>query len=201
MMLYLRFISISAGSSGSSVLSSAGTIWFTLEPPTWLEFTNGTGGTVSCSAGGHPSPPQVSWILAGDQQNKATILMDDVPGLRSGVSSMTGSSNSSATLHFPPFPASAYRPDVHSTSYQCRATSPAGIILSREVKVRAVLFQAYESQALGGASVRGGVAVLRCAVPPSVRNDVTVTAWVQEFTGLVIGPSLQGGMDHCGDAD
>lgn len=56
-----------------------------------------------------------------------------------------------------------------------------------------VLVQSYETQALAGSSVKGGVAVLRCAIPPAIKNDIQVTAWVQEFTGLTIYPSLQGG--------
>ena len=105
---------------------------------------------------------------------------------------MSGTNN--VSLHFDPFPASAYRPDVHSAAYRCRASLPGvGTILSREVKVRAVLIQSYEIQAVGGTSVVGGVAVLRCSVPPSVRNDLTVT-WVQEFSdGRIIAPSTQGG--------
>jgi hypothetical protein len=56
-----------------------------------------------------------------------------------------------------------------------------------------VLVQSYETQATGGSAVKGGVAVLRCAIPPAIKNDIQVTAWIQEFTGLTIFPSLQGG--------
>lgn len=56
-----------------------------------------------------------------------------------------------------------------------------------------MLVQSYETQAVAGSSVKGGVAVLRCLIPPAIKNDVQVSAWVQEFTSLTIFPSLQGG--------
>ena len=63
------------------------------------------------------------------------------------------------------------------------------------VMKNAVLVQSYETQALAGTSIKGGVAVLRCAIPPTTKADVQVTSWIQEFTGLTIFPSLQGGKD------
>lgn len=59
-----------------------------------------------------------------------------------------------------------------------------------------VLVQSYETQAVAGSAVKGGIAVLRCAIPPAIKNDIKVTAWIQEFTGLTIFPSLQGGRFH-----
>ena len=56
-----------------------------------------------------------------------------------------------------------------------------------------VLAQSYEVQAVAGTSVTGGVAVLRCSVPPAIRNDVRVIDWIQDFTGFTIQPSLHGG--------
>lgn len=121
--------------------------WFTSEPSSWLEFTNQTGGSVSCSAGGHPAP-QVVWMTAG---NDAALIAtgpglmtttSEVSGLRRVVvSSRNGESGDSliynnASLIFMPFSATAYRPDVHSTTYRCRATNSAGTILSREMKLK-----------------------------------------------------------------
>lgn len=54
-----------------------------------------------------------------------------------GLRRVTTTSSYNATLIFPPFAATAYRPDVHSTAYRCRASSPAGTILSREMRLRA----------------------------------------------------------------
>ncbi|KAJ9576977.1 hypothetical protein L9F63_006414, partial [Diploptera punctata] len=45
------------------------------------------------------------------------------------------------TLYFPPFRAEDYRADVHSTVYRCKASNLGGAILSRDVKVRAVLLK------------------------------------------------------------
>lgn len=55
------------------------------------------------------------------------------------------------------------------------------------------MIQAYEAQAVGGSTMQGGVAVLRCALPPAIRSDILVSGWIQDFTGLVITPSMQGG--------
>ncbi len=55
------------------------------------------------------------------------------------------------------------------------------------------MIQAYEAQAVGGSAMQGGVAVLRCALPPAIRSDILVSGWIQDFTGLVITPSMQGG--------
>lgn len=158
--------------------------WFTVEPPAWLEFTNETGGSAWCEAAGRPTP-SVTWVPVSEGSGVAN---GDVSGLR-----RASSDGRNATLAFPPFAATAYRPDVHSIAYRCRASSPAGTALSREMRLRAVIVQSYETQAVAGAGVRGGAAVLRCAVPPAVRSNVRVTAWVQEFTGLAILPSLTGG--------
>ena len=51
----------------------------------------------------------------------------------------------------------------------------------------------YEAKALSGTALVGGVAVLRCVVPLTLKDDIRVTAWVQDFTDLPILPSLQGG--------
>nr|CAH0099529.1 unnamed protein product [Daphnia galeata] len=162
---------------------------FIQEPPALLEFTNQTGATVWCAATGHPQPTVV-WISASElatTTTAGTTLLMEMAGLRR----MTGGTSQNISLVFPPFAASSYRPDVHSTAYRCRATSPSGTILSREMRLRAV--QSYEIQASGGSAMKGGVAVLRCSIPPAIKNDIIVTSWIQEFTGLTIYPSLQGG--------
>ena len=56
-----------------------------------------------------------------------------------------------------------------------------------------VLSQSYEAQALAGTSLKGGLAVLRCQVPPTVKNDIQVKSWIQDVTGFVVSPSLRGG--------
>lgn len=205
---------------GESLLPADGPR-FIQEPPPLLEFTNQTGAAVWCAATGHP-PPSVMWVAASELGASAAstsgAAVPETAGLRRIANSPAGPHNIS--LVFPPFPASAYRPDVHSTAYRCRASSSSGTILSREMRLRAgnkkkitvrltttkrrtknnlfliivsVLVQSYETQATGGSAVKGGVAVLRCAIPPAIKNDIQVTAWIQEFTGLTIFPSLQGG--------
>ena len=108
---------------------------FIQEPPALLEFTNQTGATVWCAATGHPQPT-VMWISASElatTTTAGTTLLMEMAGLRR----MTGGTSQNISLVFPPFAASSYRPDVHSTAYRCRATSPIGTILSREMRLRA----------------------------------------------------------------
>ncbi|XP_046646636.1 Down syndrome cell adhesion molecule-like protein Dscam2 isoform X3 [Daphnia pulicaria] len=197
-ILFLFIISKTYGrvEPGESLLPADGPR-FIQEPPPLLEFTNQTGAAVWCAATGHP-PPTVMWVAASELGASAASTsgsaVPETAGLRRMANSPAGPHNIS--LVFPPFPASAYRPDVHSTAYRCRASSSSGTILSREMRLRAVLVQSYETQATGGSAVKGGVAVLRCAIPPAIKNDIQVTAWMQEFTGLTIFPSLQGDGKH-----
>jgi hypothetical protein len=41
------------------------------------------------------------------------------------------------SLYFPPFPPEDYNPELHAATYRCRATNPAGSIISRDCKLRA----------------------------------------------------------------
>ena len=130
--------SSSLGWSGNTVQGPR----FTIEPPSRLELNNETGASVSCTATGHPTP-LVHWVLAGPSSTELTgtlssssslgpIALGDVPGLRQVL--LTANGNATLILH--PFPATSYRPDVHSVSYRCRAASAAGTVLSREMKLR-----------------------------------------------------------------
>lgn len=135
LFIYLFFYR--AGSSAGIVESSdnlpADGPHFIVEPPAWLEFTNQTGATVWCAAAGHPQPT-VMWLAASElsASSSATNAVE-IAGLRR----ITNSAGHNSSLIFPPFAATAYRPDVHSTAYRCRASSPAGTILSREMRLRA----------------------------------------------------------------
>lgn len=44
--------------------------------------------------------------------------------------------SSNGTLYFPPFLGQYYRSDVHESVYRCRASNPAGVILSRDIYIR-----------------------------------------------------------------
>lgn len=55
--------------------------------------------------------------------------MNDVSGVRRVLRN--------GTLVLLPFPAAAYRQDVHSAAYRCVASNTVGKVLSRDVQVRA----------------------------------------------------------------
>ncbi|KAG8230775.1 hypothetical protein J437_LFUL010659 [Ladona fulva] len=96
---------------------------FINEPRGVVEFGNDTGAVIACGARGSPTP-KVEWVMAGDGS-----LAGPVPHIREPLPN--------GSLYFPPFPAEAYRHDIHSAVYRCEASNSAGRILSREVNVRA----------------------------------------------------------------
>ncbi|XP_031785655.1 Down syndrome cell adhesion molecule-like protein Dscam2 isoform X10 [Nasonia vitripennis] len=150
---------------------------FLIEPASRVEFSNSSGAWLDCAATGSP-PPNIDWSTADG------LPAGDVPGVRRLLKN--------GTLVLLPFPAAAYRQDVHSATYRCVASNSVGRVLSRDVQVRAVVAQAYkvEVEVIGGAS-RGCTAVLRCVVPSFVRDLVRVVSWLQE-PAFYIYPSLQG---------
>ncbi|XP_069687424.1 cell adhesion molecule Dscam1 isoform X3 [Periplaneta americana] len=151
---------------------------FLLEPPPVLRFSNATGSQVSCSAHGSP-PPDVTWL------NHDGSVVTAVPGFRQTLGN--------GTLYFPPFRAEDYRADVHSTVYRCKASNLGGAILSRDVKVRAVVRQNYEVQVYRAHVLLGNTAVLHCVIPAFVKDYVTVTSWFRDDTIILPARDDAGG--------
>ncbi|XP_017879720.1 Down syndrome cell adhesion molecule-like protein Dscam2 isoform X5 [Ceratina calcarata] len=150
---------------------------FVMEPPSRVEFSNSSGAWLDCTATGSP-PPNIDWSTADGHP------VNDITGVRRVLRN--------GTLVLLPFPAAAFRQDVHSAAYRCVASNSVGRVLSRDVQVRAVVAQAYkvDVEVIGGAS-RGCTAVLRCVVPSFVKDLVRVVSWLQE-PSFYIYPSLQG---------
>lgn len=82
---------------------------------------NTRGARIECAATGHPTP-NISWILIDGTP------VNDIPGLRE--------TSSSGSLIFQSFRPENFRPDVHSSVYRCVASNGAGIIHSRNARVR-----------------------------------------------------------------
>lgn len=93
-----------------------------MEPPSKLEFSNSSGGWLDCSASGSPQPT-IDWLSVDGTS------VGDVGGVRRVLRN--------GTLVLLPFPASAYRQDIHSTIYRCVASNTVGRVISRDVQVRA----------------------------------------------------------------
>lgn len=93
-----------------------------MEPPSKLEFSNSSGGWLDCSATGSPQPT-IDWLSVDGTS------VGDVGGVRRV--------HRNGTLVLLPFPASAYRQDIHSTIYRCVASNSVGRVISRDVQVRA----------------------------------------------------------------
>ncbi|XP_034252490.1 Down syndrome cell adhesion molecule-like protein Dscam2 [Thrips palmi] len=164
-------------SAGQGSQQGSGPV-FIQEPANKVDFSNSSGVTVLCAAHGDP-PPTLSWLL--DDGSVAA----DVPRLRRMLHN--------GSLHLPAFAADEYRADVHATSYRCRASSSAGTILSRRVRLRAVVRQHYEVQVYDEFVILGNTAVLRCHVPSFVREYVTVTGWVRGGDQRILGDADTGG--------
>ncbi|XP_021932019.1 Down syndrome cell adhesion molecule-like protein Dscam2 isoform X2 [Zootermopsis nevadensis] len=138
---------------------------FLQEPPSWLEFSNSTGAMLSCSAHGTP-PPEIRWQDSSDKE------LAHIPRLRELLPN--------GSLHFAPFPPEDYNPELHAATYRCRATNPAGSIVSRDCKLRADVVQPYQLQVHNVFVMGGNVAVLKCNIPNFVRGLVQVSSWLKD---------------------
>ncbi|XP_068085343.1 cell adhesion molecule Dscam1 [Anabrus simplex] len=135
---------------------------FIREPPNRVDFSNTTGAEVECGARGSPIP-EIIWIRSDG------TAVGDVPGLRQV--------SSNGNLIFPPFRAEDYRQEVHAQVYVCLAKNSVGSIHSRDVHVRAVVQQFYDTDVNKEYAIRGNSAVLKCQVPSFVADFVTVVSW------------------------
>ncbi|CAB3379218.1 Hypothetical predicted protein [Cloeon dipterum] len=135
LLIASAMITLTTRGVSGNVLEGQGPV-IVLEPPARLEFTNSTGTRLDCSAQGSPAV-SVTWTASvglnspsGGGGNAQPGPVPNVPGLRHQL--LNGS------LLFLPFPASAYRPDVHASAYRCVATNSVGRVLGREVRLKAV---------------------------------------------------------------
>ncbi|XP_034142405.1 Down syndrome cell adhesion molecule-like protein Dscam2 isoform X11 [Drosophila guanche] len=138
---------------------------FLKEPTNRIDFSNSTGAEIECKASGNPMP-EIIWIRSDG------TAVGDVPGLRQ--------ISSDGKLVFPPFRAEDYRQEVHAQVYACLARNQFGSIISRDVHVRAVVQQFYESEVNNEYVIRGNAAVLKCSIPSFVADFVQVVSWQDE---------------------
>ncbi|XP_065155482.1 cell adhesion molecule Dscam1 isoform X12 [Atheta coriaria] len=138
---------------------------FEREPPNRVDFSNTTGAVVECRARGSPQP-EIIWVRADG------TAVGDVPGLRKVLAN--------GNLVFPPFRAEDYRQDVHAQVYSCLAKNSVGTINSRDVNVRAVVQQFYQSRVIDEFVLRGNTGILKCLVPSFVTDFVIIEAWIAE---------------------
>ncbi|KPJ10146.1 Down syndrome cell adhesion molecule-like protein CG42256, partial [Papilio machaon] len=150
---------------------------FLLEPPARLAFANSTGARVSCAAHGAP-PPTITWQLPDGTP------LDDVPGLRQVLDN--------GTLVFLPFSAAQYRQEVHAALLRCRAHNAHGAILSRDMRVHAVVWQEWQAQVTATRAVMGGPALLTCSAPAALRDHASVAAWYRDDAVLTPADHLSG---------
>ncbi|XP_013136799.1 PREDICTED: LOW QUALITY PROTEIN: Down syndrome cell adhesion molecule-like protein Dscam2 [Papilio polytes] len=135
---------------------------FMKEPPNRVDFSNTTGAVVECAARGSPTP-DVIWVRADG------TAVGDVPGLRQVLPN--------GNLVFPPFRAEDYRQEVHAQVYACLARNPVGTIHSRDVNVRAVVAQQYDTDVNKEYVIMGNSIILKCQVPSFVADFIDVLSW------------------------
>ncbi|CAN8004178.1 unnamed protein product [Ixodes pacificus] len=90
------------------------------------------------------------------------------------------------SLAFRAFSEREYVPELHHATYRCSATNAVGTLVSRDVKVRAVVLEEFEAHVHDDYVPRGNTALFRCHVPSTLRQYLSVTSWTTE-DGLVIG--------------
>ncbi|OWR53910.1 Dscam [Danaus plexippus plexippus] len=132
------------------------------EPPNRVDFSNTTGAVVECAARGSPAP-DVIWVRADG------TAVGDVPGLRQVLPN--------GNLVFPPFRAEDYRQEVHAQVYACLARNQVGTIHSRDVNVRAVVAQHYDTDVNKEYVIMGNSIILKCQVPSFVADFIEVLSW------------------------
>ncbi|GJQ87297.1 Dscam [Trypoxylus dichotomus] len=160
-LLLLLTLSVAAVRAAATEDDTVGPI-FLREPPNRVDFSNSTGAVVECKARGNP-PPEIIWVRADG------TAVGEVPGLRQILAN--------GNLVFPPFRAEDYRQEVHAQVYSCLAKNQVGTIHSRDVNVRAVVTQYYDTDVNKEYAIRGNAAILKCQVPSFVADFVTVISW------------------------
>ncbi|XP_035901262.1 Down syndrome cell adhesion molecule-like protein Dscam2 isoform X45 [Anopheles stephensi] len=138
---------------------------FLKEPTNRIDFSNSTGAVVECSATGNP-PPEMIWIRSDG------TAVGDVPGLRQILPN--------GNLVFPPFRAEDYRQEVHAQVYACMAKNQFGSVISRDVNVRAVVHQYYQTRLTDEFVLNGNAAILKCLIPSFISDFVFVDAWLTD---------------------
>ncbi|XP_049268848.1 LOW QUALITY PROTEIN: Down syndrome cell adhesion molecule-like protein Dscam2 [Rhipicephalus sanguineus] len=146
-----------------------------LEPPTVVEFSSETGAVLPCSAQGQPQP-SIRW------EKEDGSPASTVPGLRE--------TRSDGSLVLPAFGPNQFRPELHSATYRCVASNTMGLVKSRLAHVRGVVLEKFVASVYDVYVVRGNSALLRCHVPPTVKDYVKVTSWALD-DGVTIG-TLEG---------
>ncbi|XP_063893540.1 cell adhesion molecule Dscam1 isoform X10 [Helicoverpa armigera] len=166
-MSFIGLAALVALATIGSVLCEDETIGpiFMKEPSNRVDFSNTTGATVECAARGSPTP-DIIWVRSDG------TAVGDVPGLRQV--------QANGNLLFPPFRAEDYRQEVHAQVYACLARNSVGTIHSRDVNVRAVVQQQYESEVNNEYVIRGNSAILKCSIPSFVGDFVNVISWHDE---------------------
>nr|XP_017031934.1 Down syndrome cell adhesion molecule-like protein Dscam2 isoform X38 [Drosophila kikkawai] len=153
---------------------------FLKEPTNRIDFSNSTGAEIECKSSGNPMP-EIIWIRSDG------TAVGDVPGLRQ--------ISSDGKLVFPPFRAEDYRQEVHAQVYACLARNQFGSIISRDVHVRAVVHQFYQTRVIDEFVLRGNSATLKCLVPSFVADFIDVEGWIDEAGTEIQRPLPDDSMD------
>nr|XP_044249302.1 Down syndrome cell adhesion molecule-like protein Dscam2 isoform X11 [Drosophila takahashii] len=176
LMLYAAVVLIACGSQTLAAnppdADQKGPV-FLKEPTNRIDFSNSTGAEIECKASGNPMP-EIIWIRSDG------TAVGDVPGLRQ--------ISSDGKLVFPPFRAEDYRQEVHAQVYACLARNQFGSIISRDVHVRAVVHQFYQTRVIDEFVLRGNSATLKCLVPSFVADFIDVEGWIDEEGVEILRP-------------
>eukprot|EP00106_Octopus_bimaculoides_P001607 XP_014769049.1 PREDICTED: Down syndrome cell adhesion molecule homolog [Octopus bimaculoides] len=142
---------------------------FTEDVPNPVVFANTKGASIDCTAHGLP-PPKLNWI------RKDGTVVKDIPKVLQVLPNNT--------LYFLPFEPNLFQPDAHSQEYRCIAKNKGGKIISRPMRITAVVvdrYKVYNVQLNDVWVISNGTAILKCLINPRFVNEyIKVTKWTQD---------------------
>lgn len=173
------------------------------EPPGELLFTNQTGAIVHCGlanelarivARAEQLEPKLdysserseqlkmSWMHENGQPIESALYAQDSAGQHQLLASIRPSDGA---LHFEPFRAHHFRPDIHLASYRCAASQPSkgASLISSSVQVKALLTPtSIQPEVADELVIEGNSARFKCQIPAQAQQYLEVLDWL-EFPG------------------
>lgn len=138
-----------------------------------IVFLNTKGVLIPCSAFGIPAP-EIDWTWSYGRDLEA------VQGILEPLAN--------GSLCFPPFRDELFNEKVHNGRLRCRAKNSVGVVISNEIRIKAVLigrYQTYNVQVNDVYVTVNNTAILQCSVNLYyIQSHVVVTSWL--LSGKVI---------------
>lgn len=146
--------------------------------PEDLLFLNTMPSKLKCHADGYPKP-QISWL---DEKGSTVQPINGIRYVSGG------------DLHFNAFEANQYMASAHRTKYRCNISSEVGAIVSKEIRVRAVIDERYSPVVYHQSAPLEGYAIFICHLPSDSADYIKVLAWLVTYPGGAKKRTILSGM-------